>query len=72
MDSLTNTRLLKAKMVEKGFTQGDIAERIGLSPTSVNRKINGKMDFTATEIYRLCDLLSINDKNAVFFANDVD
>ncbi|MGI5873504.1 MAG: helix-turn-helix domain-containing protein [Bacillota bacterium] len=72
MRSLTNTQLLKAKMIEKGYTQERLAAEMGLSRTSVNHKINGEKDFTAKEIYFLCDILNIKEKDPIFFAHDVD
>lgn len=63
----TNTKLLKAKIVELGFTQEQIAEKIGISYQSLCNKINNKYDFKASEIQALCDLLSIKDKDKYFF-----
>lgn len=62
-----NEKLLKARIVEKGFTQSEIAEKIGISATAFNNKITGKVDFKASEISKLSDILDIDNKDAYFF-----
>lgn len=52
--------LLKAKMVEKGKTQSEIAQEIGMSTNSLSRKVNGKREFTASEIRKLIKCLSLD------------
>lgn len=66
-DIMVNEQLLKAKIVEMGFTQSEIASKLGLSLTSLNYKMNGKTEFKANEIYALSDILKIKDKDAYFF-----
>ena len=68
---MTNSLLLKAKMVEKGLTIQKLAETIGISHTSMSYKINNKRDFTVKEICALCNVLEIDDKDLYFFANKV-
>lgn len=63
----TNTSKLKAKLVEKGFTQAQIAEKLGISFQSLCYKINNKIEFKASEIQKLCELLDIKDKDEYFF-----
>jgi transcriptional regulator with XRE-family HTH domain len=62
-----NEKLLKARIVEKGFTQSEIADKIGISATAFNNKITGKVDFKASEISKLSDILDIDNKDAYFF-----
>ena len=62
-----NEKLLKARIVEKGYTQGEIAEKIGISATAFNNKITGKVDFKASEIFKLSEILDIDNKDAYFF-----
>ena len=66
---MTNTKLLKSKLVEKGFTIGELAETIGISHTSMSYKINGKRDFTVKEIYLICTELGIDNKDKYFLQN---
>ena len=48
---------LKGARVEKGLTQEDMAERIGISTYSYLMKENGKRDFTLTEMKKICEIL---------------
>lgn len=48
---------LKGARVEKGLTQEDMAERIGISTYSYLMKENGKRDFTLTEMKKICKIL---------------
>ena len=64
---MTNTKLLKAKMVEKGYTLATLSKKIGISRTSMSYKINGKREFTAKEIYSICLTLNITNKEIYFF-----
>lgn len=64
---MTDTNLLRAKIIEKGFTLKDVAAAIGISHTSLSYKINNKRCFTSREIYDISNLLGITDKDLYFF-----
>ena len=58
MNNLTEINYkLKGARVEKGLTQEDMAERIGISTYSYLMKENGKRDFTLTEMKKICKIL---------------
>ncbi len=63
----TNTRLLKGRIVEKGLTDGQVAQAIGVSRQTFSKKVNNLVDFKASEILALCDLLGIEEKDRYFF-----
>lgn len=63
-----NGNLLKAKIAERGETQGSVAKAVGMSPNSLNRKIGGKRDFTLGEVNRLCDYLQIQNPADIFLS----
>lgn len=44
---------LRALCIEHGFTQQDMAELLGISVSSFNMKLNGKREFTITEIQKI-------------------
>lgn len=69
---MTNTLKLKALMVEKGFTQEQLAKKLGISEQSLNYKINNKREFKASEIQALTKSLDVQDVDSIFFARDVD
>lgn len=63
----TNTRKLKAKMVECGVSASELSQIIGISRQSFSMKLNNKADFRATEIKTICDVLRIDDVTPYFF-----
>lgn len=50
-------------MKEKGIKQKEAAEKIGISRTTFNLKLNGKYKFTADEILKLARLLGTTVEN---------
>ncbi len=65
---MTATNELRSLIVKKGLTQGDVANKLGISPQSFSYKLNNKIEFKASEIEALCILLCISDKDSIFFA----
>lgn len=61
-----NLNLLRAKMVECGYSQGQVASLIGMHGNTLSRKVNGESDFTLTEVRKLCHVLRIADPVRVF------
>lgn len=61
---------LKAKIIENGFTLEQIAQKLGINPATMYRKMTLESDFTRNEIAILKEVLhlSIDDINAIFFA----
>ena len=64
---LTATNMLKAKFAELNLTQGEVAEKLGISKQSLSYKLNNKLEFKASEIKALSKILKIVDKDAYFF-----
>jgi len=48
-----------------------IAEKLGLSRAAFSMKVNNESAFKVPEMYKLCDLLDIDEEYAkdIFFAN---
>lgn len=61
-----NSRKLKARIVELGLTQREVAGMIGISANSFSRKLLGKSDFLLSEAIALCSVLDI-EKLGEFF-----
>ena len=61
-------RKIKARIVELGLTQRDVAEYMGVSRQTLTDKLNGKKDFKLSEIEAICRKLEIEDKVGYFFA----
>ncbi len=62
-----NLMKIKGKMTEKGFTQRELAEILGISIQSLNKKLNGKVEFVISEATKLIEVLDINDPENIFF-----
>ena len=45
--------VLQGYMRQNGITVRDLAELIGVTPTTISFKINGKSDFTLSEVDRI-------------------
>lgn len=58
MEPYNYGRLL-GRIKEKGFTQRELAESVGISETSLNLKLNNKGHFRQDEIVRLSEKLEI-------------
>ncbi len=66
---MINVLKLKAKMVECGVTQKQLANELGIDPTSLNRKINDKDGkfLTVKEANEIAEFLKISDPKDYFF-----
>ncbi|HZK55702.1 MAG TPA: helix-turn-helix transcriptional regulator [Desulfosporosinus sp.] len=51
---------LKGLLAEMDLTQKCLAELLGLSPATINQKINGSLEFTYTEVENICDKLNVS------------
>ena len=56
MDSLK----FKGYLAEHGITQTELAEVLDLSIQSINKKVNGKEDFTLAQIKVICQTYGIS------------
>lgn len=65
---MTATNKLKAKMVEVGITQAELAKILGISYQAMNYKINNRSEFKVSEIEAVADTLKIVNKDEYSFA----
>lgn len=65
---MTATNKLKAKMVEAGITQAELAKILGISYQAMNYKINNRSEFKVSEIEAVASALKIRNKGEYFFA----
>ena len=61
-----NANKIRAKIVEQGMTQGEVAKIIGISPNSLSRKLLGKRDFLLSEVIALCSVLALDKPEEIF------
>lgn len=71
---MTDSRKLKAVIMEKGYTQEQIAKLAGMSHPTFNYKVNNKVEFKASEIHTISSLLDLTKQQVmdIFFAEDVE
>mgnify|MGYP000008417051 CR=1 FL=1 len=62
-----NQTLIRSKIVLEGMTQRTLAEKIGMTPNSLSRKLQRKRAFTLPEVCAICDVLHIIDPVPYFF-----
>lgn len=67
--------MIKEVIAESGLKYKYIAEALGISRYSLQRKIENKAEFRGSEIQALCKILkitSLTKREAIFFKNEVD
>ena len=68
---MINSLLLKSIITKKGYTQSEVAKKIGISSQTFNCKINNKTEFKLNEVISLCKFLdtTLQEKEEIFFGN---
>lgn len=68
-----NRNLFRAKVVAMGLTLEEVARRMGINPSTLDRKMSGNSDFTRNEIQILRKMLSMtaDDCDNIFFAEEL-
>lgn len=71
---MINTSKLKAKIVENGLIQEQVAMQLGMTSATFNYKLNNKTEFKGSEIKMLIVILHLtaDEVNAIFFADKVE
>lgn len=72
---MTDTEKLRELILKSGMKYSYIAEQIGISRYSLQKKIENNNEFKAGEIKKICKLLKINsleEKEKIFFVEKVD
>lgn len=61
--------LLKAAIVRAGFTQGEFAQKIGISQNTLYSRMSGETSFSIDEVDKAKRILSIDNSEllAIFF-----
>jgi transcriptional regulator with XRE-family HTH domain len=70
---MVNTNKIRARLVELGLTQEDLAKAIGIAPCTVNQKLNNIRPMKLREANIIAEVLEIEDADfrAYFFAEPV-
>lgn len=66
---MTDLKTLKAKIKEVGIMKGRICKEFGISYPSLQRRLDGKVEFNNVEIQKISDLLglTVGERNRIFF-----
>lgn len=65
---MTNTVELEVAIKRSGLTKRELAKKIGLSETSLYKKIHNITEFKASEVSALIEILSLEEKvKEIFF-----
>lgn len=70
---MTNTKELRDIIKTKGVKYYHIADELGITPYSLQKKIDGITDFKGREIAKISKLLqlTVEEMNRIFFASFV-
>lgn len=55
----TDTKKLKGKIIENGYTIKSFAEKLKLSAATLSQKINNKIKFSQSDIKAISELLDL-------------
>jgi len=61
-----NMNELHEKMEEHSMTQSKLASLLGVSKSTMSRKINGKSDFSVSQAFKVCHILNIESPQSIF------
>ena len=66
---MINSNKLKGIIKDRGFTQDDIAKKMGIAQVSLSLKINNKRGFSLDEANQIMTILSIpkEEFSSIFF-----
>ena len=57
MSYVQDMKKVKARMAELNMSQGKLAEILGISNSSMGRKLKGETEYTLSEAFTMCDAL---------------
>ena len=66
---MLNANALRAEIARNGMTQGQVAERIGMSANTFSIKMNNN-GFGLKEADKIIELLGIQNPGAIFFGQE--
>lgn len=61
-----NTRKLQDKMKECNMTQSNLAKLIGISKSTMSRKVSGESELSVSQAFKMCYALNIDNPQSIF------
>lgn len=67
---MTDTMEMELSITRANITKREIAKRLGISETALYHKLNNTVEFKASEIVKMKEMLHLTDKqrDKIFFA----
>lgn len=62
---------LEAELVLQNISKAEFAKALGIDTSTLYKKMNGKSDWTLTEIRKTGEILGKDKMNPIFFAEKV-
>lgn len=66
-----NEKKFRSELVLKGITIGELAKMLGISASTIHRKIQRGGAFNRDEISRIMDILELDDPREIFFDKNI-
>lgn len=66
-----NSQMLKAELVVRGKTLDFLATLLSISRSTVSKKVNGKNEWTLSELQKMGEFLGQDKLSEIFFARKV-
>lgn len=68
-----NRNLFRSKVIAAGLTLEKIAQKMGIDPSTLDRKMSGVSDFSRAEIQSVCEILKLSnaERDAIFFDSEL-
>lgn len=70
-ENMINAARLKYEMEVRHISVEDLCRELDISKSAYYRKINGKSEFTHSEIVKICEVLELDSPVGIFFAEKV-
>lgn len=61
-----DTHKLRDKMKEHNMTQSELAKLVGVSKSTMSRKVSGESDFSVSQAFKMCHILNIKSPQSIF------
>lgn len=71
---MTNSVLFREAVAKAGIKYKFLAETMGITPYGLQKKIDNRSEFKASEIYTVSEVLNLSetDRNSIFFCHNSD
>ena len=71
---MTNSALFREAVAKAGIKYKFLAKSLGITPYGLQKKIDNRSEFKASEIYTASEILGLSehDRNSIFFCKESD